>query len=100
MLRREATRVAREATAARETIPPPREGREAPSGERAPAADAPATWHGAIRQFKRELLERALASVGGNRTHAARALALQRTYLVRLLRDLDVPAPPRMRTLR
>jgi DNA-binding NtrC family response regulator len=30
----------------------------------------------------------------GNRTHAARALGLQRTYLLRLIRDLGVAAPP------
>ena len=93
MLTREATGGAREATATRGAT-------ERPGGVHLPATDAPATWHGAVRQFKRELLERALASAGGNRTHAARALALQRTYLLRLLRTLDVPAPPRLRTLR
>jgi len=75
-------------------------GERATGGERAPAAAAPATWHGAVRQFKRELLERALADAGGNRTHAARALALQRTYLLRLIRTLDVPASPRRWTVR
>ena len=91
MLTREASGGLREATATREAT-------EGPGGEQAPAAEAPATWHGAVRQFKRQLLERALASAGGNRTHAARALALQRTYLLRLLRTLDVSAPPRLRT--
>jgi DNA-binding NtrC family response regulator len=30
----------------------------------------------------------------GNRTHTARALGLQRTYLLRLMRELGVAAPP------
>jgi DNA-binding NtrC family response regulator len=53
----------------------------------------PTTWHEAVGAFKRELLERTLVAVGGNRTHAARALGLQRTYLLRLLRDLEVHVP-------
>ncbi len=53
-----------------------------------------AGWHEAIRQFKRGLVEQALARANGNRTHAARALSLQRTYLLRLIHDLGVEAPP------
>jgi hypothetical protein len=55
------------------------------------------TWHGAVTDFKRRLLEQALRSAGGNRTHAARALGLQRTYLLRLIRDLGVAVPPARR---
>jgi DNA-binding NtrC family response regulator len=51
-------------------------------------------WHGALRCFKRALLEHTLAQTSGNRTHAARALGLQRTYLLRLLRELDMHAVP------
>lgn len=51
------------------------------------------TWHGAVNDFKRRLLEQALVSAGGNRTHAARALGLQRTYLLRLIRDFAVVVP-------
>ena len=46
----------------------------------------------AVVAFKRELIGRTLAAHGGNRTHAARALGLPRTYLVRLIRALDVNA--------
>jgi DNA-binding NtrC family response regulator len=55
------------------------------------------TFHELVVQYKRELLLAALARHGGNRTHAARALGLQRTYLLRLIRDLalDVPPAPR-----
>ncbi len=51
-------------------------------------------FHGAVSEFKRHLIEATLHQVGGNRTRAARALGLQRTYLLRLIRDLGVAAPP------
>jgi DNA-binding NtrC family response regulator len=51
-------------------------------------------YHGAVYEFKRRLIEATLHQVRGNRTHAARALGLQRTYLLRLMRDLGVAAPP------
>jgi DNA-binding NtrC family response regulator len=53
-----------------------------------------ADYHGAVSDFKRRLIEATLHHVRGNRTHAARALGLQRTYLLRLIRDLGVAAPP------
>jgi DNA-binding NtrC family response regulator len=54
----------------------------------------PSDYHGTVTAFKRDLLERVLQAYGGNRTHAARALGLQRTYLLRLIRDLDIAVPP------
>jgi hypothetical protein len=51
-------------------------------------------WAEAIRCFKRQQLEQALARAHGNRTHAARELGLQRTYLLRLIHELGVQAPP------
>ena len=63
---------------------------------RAPIVTAPVTWHASIAAYKRALIERALADAGGNRTRAARALGLQRTYLLRLMREMGVPtAMPR-----
>ena len=55
---------------------------------------APLGFRGAVEEFKRRLLETALRQSGGNRTRAARCLGLQRTYLLRLIRDLGVSAPP------
>lgn len=52
--------------------------------------DAPLPFHEAVHFFKRELLKRALAMAGGNRAKAARVLGLQRTYLYRLIRQLEV----------
>jgi DNA-binding NtrC family response regulator len=61
----------------------------------APAPPAPGLgYHGAVSEFKRRLIEATLHQVSGNRTHAARALGLQRTYLLRLIRELGVAAPP------
>lgn len=51
-------------------------------------------YHGAVHEFKRRLIEATLHQVRGNRTHAAKALGLQRTYLLRLIRELEVVAPP------
>ena len=54
----------------------------------------PVGYHGAVSDFKRRLIEATLHQASGNRTHAARALGLQRTYLLRLIRELGVTAPP------
>ena len=54
----------------------------------------PVGYHGAVSDFKRRLIEATLHQARGNRTHAARALGLQRTYLLRLIRELGVAAPP------
>ena len=51
-------------------------------------------FHGAVSEFKRHLIEVTLSQMGGNRTRTARVLGLQRTYLLRLIRDLNVAAPP------
>lgn len=76
----------------------------APANGRLTPPDVPAaakTFHGAVMEFKRRLIESALCEEGGNRTRAARALGLQRTYLLRLMREFGVnvprgagPAPP------
>jgi len=50
-------------------------------------------FHGAVTEFKRRLIETTLTDLGGNRTRAARALGLQRTYLLRLIREFAVRVP-------
>jgi hypothetical protein len=54
----------------------------------------PLGFHGAVSEFKRRLIEATLTQEGGNRTRAARALGLQRTYLLRLMREFEVRIPP------
>jgi DNA-binding NtrC family response regulator len=48
-----------------------------------------------VRDFKRQLLQVTLEAHYGNRTHAARALGLQRTYFLRLIRDFEIRVPHR-----
>ena len=60
-------------------------------------SERPLGYHGAVSDFKRRLIEVTLHQTHGNRTHAARALGLQRTYLLRLIRELGVVAPPPVR---
>ena len=70
--------------------------RASPPSSPAPASPGPAIgFHGAVTEFKRRLIEATLSQWGGNRTRAARALGLQRTYLLRHIREfgVSVPAP-------
>ena len=60
----------------------------------APVPEPALGYHGAVSDFKRRLIEATLHQACGNRTHAAKTLGLQRTYLLRLIRDLGVAAPP------
>ena len=79
----------------------PAAGRPAPLAASGPAdpemAQAPPKpspgFHGAVSQFKRRLIETTLTELGGNRTRAARVLGLQRTYLLRLMREFTVNVP-------
>jgi regulatory Fis family protein len=68
----------------------------APSATTPPAPPGPRQlgFHGAVSEFKRRLIEATLTQSGGNRTRAARALGLQRTYLLRLMREFEVRIPP------
>jgi DNA-binding NtrC family response regulator len=59
-----------------------------------PLLPRPIGYHGAVSDFKRRLIEATLQQMCGNRTHTARVLGLQRTYLLRLMRELGVAAPP------
>ena len=65
-----------------------------PAPSSPPPPESSLSYHGAVSAFKRRLIEATLHQVNGNRTHAARVLGLQRTYLLRLIRELGVDAPP------
>ncbi len=54
----------------------------------------PHGFHHAVELFKRQLLIQTLAATQGNRSAAARALKLQRTYFVRLLGQFAPDVPP------
>jgi len=47
-------------------------------------------YHEAVRSYQKDVIRRALQSTGGNQAKAARLLGLQRTYLSRLIRKLEI----------
>jgi DNA-binding NtrC family response regulator len=49
------------------------------------------SYHGAIDDYRRELIAKTLAHTEGNRAAAAKILGLQRTYLSRLIKSLRIP---------
>ena len=67
----------------------------------APAPDGGLPLKAALRAYKRAYVRAALDAAGGNRTRAAAALGVQRTFLSRLLRQMgesdgeEAPAHPR-----
>jgi hypothetical protein len=50
--------------------------------------------HEAVSAFKRSLVIQVLAAKGGNRSRAAAALQIERTSLLRLIRELGIPGLP------
>lgn len=55
-----------------------------------------APYYCEVERFKKDLIRAALEAHRGNRTYAARALGLQRTYLLRLIRNFQIGvAPPK-----
>jgi DNA-binding NtrC family response regulator len=50
-------------------------------------------FHGQVEAFKRAVIKAALAETAGNQTKAAERLGLQRTYLVKLLREFKIRMP-------
>ena len=64
--------------------------------ESAPSESAPAgEFHAAVAETKRQLIRKALTQSGGNHTKAARCLGLQRNYLHRLIRNLNLQDEPK-----
>lgn len=48
------------------------------------------TWRFDLDAHKRKVIRAALRRTRGNRTHAAQLLGLQRTYLLRTMRQLSI----------
>ena len=55
-----------------------------------PTSEVPAGFHEAVVAHKRQIIREALQRSGGNQSRAANALGLQRTYLSRLIKELQV----------
>jgi DNA-binding NtrC family response regulator len=51
-----------------------------------------------VREFQVRLLTETLIATRGNRSFAARILGIQRTYLLRLIREYKIDVPVRPRT--
>ena len=60
-----------------------------------PMSDVPVSLHEALSAFKRGLILHALSQFEGNRSRAAAALGIERTSLLRLIRDLEIDDLPR-----
>ena len=73
-------------TLSRDLLPP--EITQGPAAARAPADGL--LYKEAIRSYRRDLVARALARAGGNQTRAAEMLGIQRTFLIRLMKDFDL----------
>ena len=59
--------------------------------ESVPSGGAPPSeFHAAVAEAKRQLIRAALAEANGSYTNAAKRLGLQRNYLHRLIRNLDL----------
>ena len=54
------------------------------------AAGTNRPFHDSVEHHKREIIRRALARAGGSQTRAAELLGLQRTYLARLIKQMEV----------
>ncbi len=60
----------------------------------------PGSYHQRIEGCKKQILTTTLEAHHGNRTHAARALGLQRTYLIRLIKLFQIDVPSKNCTIR
>jgi len=47
-------------------------------------------FHESAEYHKQQIIKRALARAGGSQTQAAELLSLQRTYLARLIKQMDI----------
>ncbi|MFH2009081.1 MAG: sigma 54-interacting transcriptional regulator [bacterium] len=69
---------------------PSRAGAPAAAWEQTAELEALPEFQDAVTDFKRRFLTEAVERAGGNRAAAARQLGLQRTYLYRLIKQLEV----------
>jgi DNA-binding NtrC family response regulator len=79
--------LARSGTLTPDLLPPEIVGDRALSQQ---AAAEELSLKGAMRQFKREYIVAMLARTGGNQTRAAQLLGIQRTFLSRLMKELEI----------
>ena len=61
-------------------------------------ASGSATYHGALKEVKKQLIQKALQEAGGSYLEAAKALGLHPNSLLRLMRNLNVKAAAKSAT--
>jgi transcriptional regulator with GAF, ATPase, and Fis domain len=66
--------------------------------EAGPLAGEAASYHGALKEMKKQLIQKALQEAGGSYLEAAKALGLHPNSLLRLMRNLNVKAAARSAT--
>jgi DNA-binding NtrC family response regulator len=73
--------------------PPTIQVEDLPAAMQAPEADVPvgdSSYHASVDAYRRELILRTLAQTQGNRSAAAKALGLERSYFVKLMKGFDI----------
>lgn len=78
--------------------PPPLNAPTASTAKTATSGTGTSTYWNLIHRFKLELIRHTLFGYDGSRTRPARTLGLQRTYLLKLIRDYKISVPVRPRT--
>ena len=63
---------------------------QAIEGDRGISNPSDLPFHHSVEQHKKQIIRRALERAGGSQTQAAAMLGLQRTYLARLIKQMDV----------
>ncbi len=58
------------------------------------AEDDSLNYHAVVEQYSRKVIEEGLRRAGWNQTKAAELLGLQRTYLTKLIRQMDISTKP------
>jgi len=69
------------------------ENRDVAANDAGPEISGELSYREAVSDFKRRLIGRVLDDCGGNQTKAAEKLGLQRSYLNRMIKDLDLRTP-------
>ena len=66
--------------------------RGGPAAQRRAEADVVMFYHDALNRYRCALVRAALIRSGGNRAHAAAALGIERTYMLKLIRTFQSDA--------
>jgi len=77
-------------TLSSDLLPPEIVAPSATSASPATDSDRARPYKEAVRRYRRDLVAAALARAGGNQTKAAAELGIQRTFLIRLMKEFEI----------